>query len=458
MALEERKQIRYKVFFTPRATFDTYGSEIDVSDRIDVSGVKDVRKSIDAGDYQLGVYTTDDIVIKGYNINGYFNDENDTRSIFPAGRNLAKVRVVFSELDDDGEETTTISFRGLINEEATRIDIVKEEIKFRVLANDSVIRDTKVAQGLVNDGTLFSVAMLNILNQTRITQILNVDASNINPDLDLLVDDGSAFDNLKTRDALDQLLLASNSVMVIDGSDNVIIKSRDEDETKDVFNFFGKSDEQGRENIVDIAGYNSGRHRMFTSVRINNTERSNSAYESEFGSKRFNQDLDFITSGTNEANIADRLVDEFKAPKIELEITARTAEVKDLELLDRCSVNYPLRLALPEGASFLPIVGITELGETTEPLPRQFGSIMIHPRTAFKVIQKQEQPRTFLTKVKLRQIGKAVNDGTFESSGSSILGFAIIGVSVIQGAADPCDTWNPSVLGAAQLGCTEVDA
>lgn len=456
MALPQRKQISYKVYFTPRSGFNSYGSEIDVSDKVDASGVKDFRVSVDAGDYQVGVYTTDDITLKAYNINGFFNDENDTRSIFPAGRNLCKVRVVFSEYDDDGEEIATVSFRGLINDEATRIDLAEDKIRFRVLANDSVIRDTKVASGVVTSGMSFSTAMLNILNQTRITEILNISAANINPDLDLTVDSGSAFDDVPTRDALNDLLLLSNSVMIIDSSDNVIIKARDEDITKSVFNFYGKSDEQGRENIVDLLNYNSGRHRLFTSVSVNDTERSNSAYEAEFGSRRFSKTVDFITDGTKEAQIANRLVDEFKAPKIEIQLVARTAEVKSVELLDRCSVNYPLRLSLPDGASFLPVVGLTEIGEASEPLPNQHGSVSIAPRIGFKVIEKIEQPRTFLTKLKLRQIGISISDGTFESSGAPLVGFAIVGSSVIQGDGDPCATWNPSVVGAAQVGCTTV--
>ena len=456
MAQEIRKQIRYKVFFTPKATVDTYGSEIDVSDKIDASGVKAVRKSIDAGDYQLGVYTTDDITITGHNVNGIFNDENDSRSIFPAGRDLAKVRLVFSELDDEGEETATVAFRGLINEEATRIEFKQERIRFRVLANDSVIRNTKVAAGLINDGTLFSDAMFFILNQTRITSVLTVSEANINPKVDLAIDDGSVFDDLESREALNLLLQASNSVLLIDSSENVIVQSRDEDTTKAVLELFGKSDQFGRENIVDVTRYNSGRHRMFTSVKIGNQERSNSGFEQEFGSRRKNFDFDFMTTDTKQIEIADNILDEFKAPKIELGLTVRTAEVKSVDLLDRVSVNYPLRLALPEGAKFLPVIGITEVNDSDEPLPRQFGSISIPSRIGFKVIEKSEDPRTFLTRLKLRQLGSNIGDGVLDGPESCILGFAKIDGCILAPGGDPCGTWNPSVVGAAQVDCTEI--
>lgn len=457
MALEERKQIRYKVLFTPLATSTEYGSEIDVSDKIDVSGVKNIRRSIDAGDYQVGVYTTDDITIKGYNINGFFNEADDPRSIFPAGRDLCKVRVSFSELDDEGEETTTIMFRGLINEEATRVKLTNDEIRFRVLANDSVIRNTKVASGLINDGTSFKSALFSILNQTRITQVLTVDSANINPDYDGTVDDGSEFDNETTRDALNDLLLASNSVMIIDSSDNVIIKSRDEDTDKAVFELYGKSDEAGRENIVDITSFNSGRHRMFTSVKINAIERSNSAFEEAFGSRRLSRTFSFLTNDVTERTVADTILDEFKAPKIELGVLVRTAEVKNVDILDRVSVNYPLRVTLPDGAQFLPVTGVTTVNDSDEPLPRQFGSISIPSRVGFKVIEKQERPQSFLTRLKLRQIGKGLDDGVLDGPESCILGFAKIDGCILAAGGDACGTWNPSVVGAALIDCTEIE-
>ena len=56
--------IRYKVFFTPRITDDTYGDEIDVSDYIDASGVGSLKRSIDSADYGFGVYTIGDVTQK----------------------------------------------------------------------------------------------------------------------------------------------------------------------------------------------------------------------------------------------------------------------------------------------------------------------------------------------------------------------------------------------------------
>lgn len=422
-----RKTIRYRVLFTPLVGQNTYGSEIDVSDKIDVSGVKNIRRSIDAGDYQVGVYTTDDITIKGHNINGFFN-EDDTRSIFIAGRDQCKVKINFIEADDNGEETATVAFEGLINEEGTRINLKNDIIKFRVLSNDSAIRNTKVSSGAVNDGTKVSTAILQILNKPRITNVLTLSAGNINPDLDFTIDNGSDFDNKPTRDVLNQLLLASNSVLIIDSSNNIIVKSRDESTTTEVVNLFGKSDIFSRENIIDISKYNNGKHRMYTSVVVNGQEKSNAGFEEEFGTRQIEFTFNFITSAETAATIAARLLDEFKAPKIELNVKVATRDIKSTDLLHRVSVNYPLR-AKPAG-DFFPVYDVSKYGDTDTPYPFTFGSISVHPNTGFKIIEMEENPAEFTTILKLRQIGKELGDGTFSERGPALYDFAIYGEDV----------------------------
>lgn len=456
MTYVPRQQIRYKVTFTPRTSAETYGSSIDVSDRILVNGIKRIMRSIDSGDYGFGVYTYGDIDLKGYNLNGYFNDENDNRSIFPAGRDLTKVSVTFSQLDNDGEETATIRFQGLINEEGTRVDVARNQITFRVLSLDSVIRTTNVPAGKVTTGMTPKQAIEAILDNTRISSVLTVTSGNINPDLNTItVDSGSAFDNRASKAALDDLLIVSNSVMIIDSSQNVIVQSREESSDIDVLNLYGPHDIHARENIITIDGYNTGQHRQFNSINVNDTNASDSGLQNEFGVRQKTVDIDFISDATKETSVANRLLKEFKAPKIELKVTVATSLIKDYDLLDRVSINYPLRLK-PEEGDLLPIVGITKIGSATEPLPRSFGSIKIDPRVAFKIIEIEDNPRRFVSKIKLRQVGTELNDGVFNVPGSAIVGFAIIGEAILQASTDPCSGRNPSVVGAAEIGCTKV--
>lgn len=452
-----RQAHRYRVFFTPLLENNEYGSEVEVSDRVEINGISKITRNIDDGDYDYGQFAYGDISLKGYNAQGFFSDENDHRGIFSYTRDRCKVRVVWIQTDTagDGDETTTITFRGLINEEATREDPLTEQIKFRVLSRDSVIRTTKVAAGAVSTGNTVSTAIKSILTTPRINAVLTVSSANINPDLDITIDDGSKFDNKPTREAINELLFASNSVMLIDDSDNVIVRNRLQNETRPIITLFGPHDMHNRENIQDLKKFNTGFHRTFSSVNFNGTVKTDSALETEFGVRQKQVTIDWITDGDTEADIATRLLRDFKAQKIECEVTVETNLVKDTQLLDLFSVNFPLRLRPPAG-KFLPIVGITKIDDADFPLPDTFGALKIAPNVAFKVIRIDENPKTFYTTLKLRQIGTNLSDGFFNNLTVAIVGFAIVGESVLTAETDLCKTWNPSVAGAAQLGCTKV--
>lgn len=458
---------RYFVYFTPleNADMNEYGDEIDVSDRVEAGGITNISKTIDSDDYDIGVFVFSDLTIKCYNFNGYFNDEGDVRSIFKTTRDRCKVRVVFENVDvvRDPETgtvlsstvTDTITFRGLINEEATKLDVVSETISFRVLSRDSVLRNTQISAGSVDAGQLTSAVILQILSVPKITAVLNIDAGNINPALDIAVDDGTPFDNKNVSEMINQILVVTNSVMLINDDGDVIVKNRNEDTTKDIVGLYGKSDEQGRENIIDINDYNTGRHRMFTSVVVNGVEAQNADFAEAYGYRQKRVTIDWITTNEKAEQIAEALVEEFKFPKTELKVKVPGSVARSIELFDRISVNYPLRVK-PIDGTFLPVIGATQIGDDAMPLPDTFGSIAILPRVMFKVISISEDPSDFTATLKLRQVGNSYDDGFLDSPDVAIVGFAVIGVSVIAGTGDTDDTWNPSVIGAALIGSTEV--
>jgi len=447
----------YTCFLTPLIS-DTgvyAATATDISDRIKEADLGNLKRSIDSGDYDVGVYVYGSINLKVNNEGGLFNDVSDSRSLFTASRNKAKIQFKYNEIDVDGVTVSTVRFEGLINDEATRANIEKDEIRFKVLSRDSVIRDTKVAGQAVPNGATAKAAIETILNVSDITNVLTFSAANINPDLNFIIDDGSKFDNLTTKKALDKLLLASNSVFVLDSSFNMIVKSRAEDATADVINLFGKYDIHGRENIGKIKGYTTGRHRQFTSVKVNDTEKSNTALVNDFGVRQKEITLDFITSTATETDIANRLLAEFAVPKIEFSVEVPTELVKDADLLDRISLNYPLRVVPFGGNRFFPTIGITKVGETTEPLPDTFGSIAISPNLAFKIISIKESTKKFFTELKLRQVGTTQSDGLYNVEGNAIIGFAVIGEAVIAAGGDG-NYWTNATLGAGRVGFTKV--
>ena len=455
---------RYKVYFQPLVNADNniYGAEVDVSDRVFLSGVGDIRSSIDASDYDIGVFVFSDLELKALNVNGYFN-EADRRSIFITSRDRCKVRVEFQKdvftRDINGTilsdaQTVTTTYRGLINDEATRIDIVNESIRFKVLSRDSVFRTTKISAGIVTDGTLASVAIFQILNVPRITSVLTVSEVNIDPDLDIAIDDGGFFDNREVKQALDKLLFATNSVLLVDDAGIVSVRGRGHDETRDVLNLYGQYDSLKRENIVSIEQYNPGRHRTFTSILINNTRATSNTYAAAFGLRTKKYTLEFITDPDKEQLIAERVLDEFKIMKAELEVTVPTYLLTDVQLLDRVSVNYPLRIEPVEG-TFLPVFDITKFDDADQPFPLVFGSNEIDPRTGYKIIEISHNPERFVSKLKLRQFGTALDDGYYNTPFNNLFDFAVFGFAKFGPDGDPADTWNPSVIGAARFDLTD---
>jgi hypothetical protein len=440
----------YKVYFTPKTDIDAYGDEVEVTDFVLETGVSQLRRGIDSTDYSIGVFFYDDVKLKLVNVDVYLNDETDYRSLFTSTRDMCKVRIVFE--DDDG---TTIVFRGLINEEATRIDVTKDEIEFRVLSRDSVLRNTKVTGGSITNGVLASSAFLAILNVPEITSVLGVDAANINPANDITIDDGSELENRNVRDALNELLLATNSIMLLDEDDNITIQDRGHNTDTDILVLYGAYDLKRRQNIIDIKNYNLGKHRMFTSIMVNDEVRENEGYVEQFGFKQKNISLDFITTAATEINICNDILDEFKAPKIELEVTVPTRVARNVRPLDRVSIDSPLRLQPPTG-KFFPVIGSAVIDDALTPLPYSFGSVSIPAELGFKVIEIKEDPRTFETTLKLRQIGTESGDGFFTSDTCGVIGFAVIGTGTICDEGDIADGFNPSVIGAAIVGYTEV--
>jgi len=424
MAKSEFTPREYKIYFTPRTGETTYGSEIEVSAKIIDSGVSTMKKSIDAGDYDIGVFYFGDVNIKAQNINGVFSSEFDNRSVFTYSRDLTKVRIEYN--DKNGAVDV---FNGLIDDKATKENFTTEIITFRALSFDSVIRTVRVPPDTVSDGTLASTAFKSLLDKSQITSVLNFDASKINPANDITIDVGEKFDNITTKDAISKLLLATNSVFIIDSDNKMVISSRDHEYTS-ITTLYGPFSKKGRQNILGLKNYNDGRQRQFTVIKVGDQTSLQQPYVDNFGYRQKNiSSLDFITNTDTQKSIGEKLVDEFKVPKIELEVELETSFAKNFELLDWVNIDYPLRLAPDD--KFLPVIDSCKIGETNKALPFEYGSSQISYNTTFKVIEIKENVKSLTTILKLRQTGKDLADGYFDYSLISIVGISKIDISTI---------------------------
>ena len=420
-----------RVFITPLIKQDTYGSEVDVTGYVNIDGLSKIKRSIDSTDYSVGVYTFNDLRLKAQNATGIFN-ENDSRSIFPFTRDKAKVRV--ESVDIDQKTKTIISqiqFEGLLNDEATRINITTDEIRFAILSKDSVLRTTQIPAGAIPNGTDVKAALETILLQIPITNVLNVNVDNIQPDLNYIIDLGSELDNLEIKNALNLILPSSNSVLIIDPSDNIIIRNRDNSDKEELLNLKGRGNISNESNITSISDYNTGRQRQFNSIILNGSFTvQDTDHIFEFGLKQASLDLPFITTEATLQSIGQRFIDEFKFPKIELKLRIPTPISEGFDLLDTARVDAPW-LKKRKSGEFFPVLGVTVLGDTNAPLPLILGSTQIGENLKFKIISMEDDPKNFITVLKLRQSGVSSNDGVFDEATFAILDEAILGVAIL---------------------------
>lgn len=403
--------LQYQVLITPLIAKNVYGDTIDITKDIDISefvsekGIGKIKSQIDNGDYEFGIFTFSDITLKLLNYDGRFNDESSPASIFTYRRDLAKVKVNF--INTSG--TASISFEGIINDEASRQDYDKGTVKLKILSSSSVFRKTKVPAGIIPNGITFSQAIKNILNITDITSVLSFDANKINVGLDLTIDDGSKFDDKTVQEALNNLLLVSSSILYIDNTNTIIVSTRQEDDTRPLHKFYGGNDVFGRENIISLKKFNNGLHRMFNSLIINGTATEDLISINKLGIRQKSLDFDFITDSGKFIPIGNAILDDFKNQRAELEIKVRTENTNDIRLLDIVTIDITSALKPAEGQDYFPLYGISKYGEDYYPITTN--TLPIRSIDLFKIIGIFEDPKNFTTTLKLRATGGALGGG-----------------------------------------------
>jgi len=129
---------------------------------------------------------------------------------------------------------------------------------------------------------------------------------------------------------------------------------------------------------------------------------SNASYQLVFGTRSKSFTFDFITNTTRANAVAEELLDSFKAPKPEFKVKIPTRVALGFDLLDRVSVDFPLRY-VPKENCFLPAYGSAVYGDTETPYPYRFGSMVIKPGYEWKILEMSHDPKTFITELLLRQ-------------------------------------------------------
>lgn len=411
----------YQVFVTPLKTATVYGSEVEITDFVISGGVSNVSQSIDSGGYDIGLYTYADLTLNLVNYDGRFNDDTFSSSMFYFTRDRAKVRVKYT--DQSGDDS--IVFNGIINDEATTQDFEKGTIKIRVLSRDSILRKTKVAGGLINNGNTALVALNALLNRPSVTNVMGYNSAKISVGYNAVIDNAVPFSDKDTRTVLELLMNASGSVFYIDDENDMVVSPRtvasgtdyvrdddgslllDDDGSPMLESIvtplalYGGGDPLQQDNIITIKNFNTGLQRTFNTITVNNQTASDDDYVDRYGVSIKAYTFDFITNPLTAASIAEYILGQFKAPKNELEVIVPTEIAKEAVILDLVTVNFKYRYK-GFGENRVPLAGNTVAG--SEYAPYIIGGIRLNPNKNWKIIGITHAPKDFLTTLRLREI------------------------------------------------------
>lgn len=441
----------YEVHVTPLDGAETYGTEVEITDRVRITGLSSIESRIDSDDYDFGAFLSDDLTLTAENGDGFFSSEMDSRSLFKFGRDKARVRVVFHDPDDS---TDTLVYRGIVDERGTREqpDFNGSRVRLKVLSPDVVIAKSKVPSGAVGSGSSFSTAIANILDRAEITSVVSFSTADVSLSYNGTVDDGTWFDERGAREALDALLLASNSVLVVDRDLNkIVIRSRTAN-SGTVRNLYGPDSVSGQpQNLIELKEANPGRSKMFNVVSVDGTVASEADFVNTFGASVKTVELGFVTSTATRLAIAQALAREFRAPKQELVATVSTSLAKSWGMFDAIVFDVPLRTKPYRGTTSLPLYGQAKYG--TAVYPYSTGGLKISQNVAYKIVGIKTDPDKFTTELRVRQVGTGFGDETIGSV-ASIYGFAVYGESVYTEDPDLIDPNVNSVYGAGKYGVT----
>lgn len=402
---------KWRVYINPFDESGNYSDYIEVTDDLKKGGIGSINQDLDNTEYDIGVYRVSNFNIVLRNDHGHYSDVGEIQTIFHYKRSESLIKITW-EIEEDGpllgtaesgsgfmsEEKTM--FIGLLNDESLSMDLEDQDIKFTCLGRETLFKSTVVPFGTISNGQLFSVVLYNLLNQTRITNLLTVDLANIVCGLDQTIDSISSLQNKTVQEGLNKLLLASNSVLTIK-NDTIYISARAPSAAVKL-TLYGQGSTSGPENIMKFSDIKNGLNRTFNYFTWKSTALLAEDVSSTglYGARKKELDFEFVTDNTKRGNILQNLLDEFTNPKQEFTIETPVSYDSIVgDLLDKVVVDYP-RVYFSNVN--LPICGSAICGEAV--LPKVLWSFMIPTTDYYKIIGKSINPTDAIIRFKLRKI------------------------------------------------------
>jgi hypothetical protein len=399
-------QIRYlKVELAARNLDNTLQPFRDISRYVRRAGIGALKKSIDTNDFDVGFYEQSNVNLVLDNSLGSFMRNQGFFLNQLIDRSKVRITAGF-ENRVTGSNDFEVAFEGIISAETMSANLKREDISYKVISYASLINKLKTRSGAAVNGQDFKTTFFNLLNVTEIKNYLTVDLANINPKLNESVDTGAWFENKQLNEAINKLLIASNSVLLIKNN-TIHIQGRDENPTVK-FNYYGKGSAFPA-NIINIKNYNEGDKRVITRLIF---EGDSVGIESEqfvidkYGAKLKTVDLGFITDPDKKIIIGTNIIDEFQFPKPEFEISGPYVG-NQVDILDLIIVDNPGYVFNQDPSRY----DTDNTYDTTFRYNSQRTGLRIENNIGFKVLAVDHNYTKYMTTLKVRRIGVTEYDG-----------------------------------------------
>ncbi len=338
---------------------------IEITEDVHMQSLGKIIQRVDKNKFSIGIIPVSSTTFKVFNASGKYSPVGEENSIFRFTRAGTPFKMTFNRADHIPEYNIAryeqsfyfnevIMFQGFIDDKNSKLNLKDHSINFKALGREGFIKKALTPGTLTATVDTVSVASEIILNQSIITDQLTVAIGNLNPTSNPILDVVSHFDGLVADKTLNELLLVSNSILFIDSSDNVIMRTRTPDGPTD-FSFFGPSSEAGNQNLFNIRNINPGLAQIINRARVEGTAVAKEDADSigVNGYKIKEVSVDSITNAAKQQTVVDNLIAFFANPKqtfsMQTELNYLTLAIP---LIGRLAIDSPPLVIEDENTAF----------------------------------------------------------------------------------------------------------
>lgn len=388
---------RLRFYITPVINYESppsyapiYGDELEITN--DVISIKELKRQIERDDGEIGNFDYDNIGIKVNNMQGKFNQPipyANGKTIFIYKRQNARIRITY--LTAEGLEIDI--FVGLLNENLTKTTSVNETLDLKFVSLVAILSNLDMKGGLAIQGQKFSNVIKNILTQPAVAKLLNYNPANINLGIDIEIDDVNFFQKQKCKGAMDALLKASNSILIVHNFTDIIIRKRGD--------FTNANNYLRDEDILRTIKFSDGSNKLFNKIIIGDTiaKKDSSIGLEGLRDKTFNDLDEFIIDESKRLQVCNAILSTLSQKKPEIEISIILEKSIGLDMLDVVDIEI-LGYLIPKD-KHLPIIDNEKFGEFSTPFQIEGFAL---PKTKFYIIDIIYDLKNLTTKLKLKKV------------------------------------------------------